>query len=150
MVISAFTGTTSPMTVNDVPSTAIDSSVVRQVENRKTTKEIGDVMSTEQYVRHYFKDIPIMIQIARCESTFRQLDSDGEIHRGRVNNADVGVMQINEFYHLDKSEKENYNIYTLEGNTAYARELYEDKGTQPWSSSKACWGKYVNNDLAVK
>lgn len=150
MVISAFTGTTSPMTVNDVPSTAIDSSVVRQVENRKTTKEIGDVMSTEQYVRHYFKDIPIMIQIARCESTFRQLDSDGEIHRGRVNNADVGVMQINEFYHLDKSEKENYNIYTLEGNTAYARELYEDKGTQPWASSKACWGKYVNNDLAVK
>lgn len=91
-----------------------------------------------------------MIQIARCESTFRQLDSDGEIHRGRVNNADVGVMQINEFYHLDMAEKENYNIYTIEGNTAYARELYEDKGTQPWISSKPCWGKYVNNDLAVK
>jgi hypothetical protein len=107
------------------------------------------MMGTEQYVRQYFSDVPIMIQIARCESTFRQLDADGSIHRGRVNKADVGVMQINEFYHLDTSVKQNYDIYTLEGNTAYARALYEREGTQPWSSSKPCWGKYENRDLAV-
>lgn len=106
-------------------------------------------MSTEQYVRQYFSDIPIMIQIARCESTFRQLDTDGDIHRGRVNSADVGVMQINEFYHQGKAEKEGLDIHTLPGNVAYARDLYERQGTQPWISSKACWGKYENKDLAV-
>ena len=111
------------------------------------------MMSTEKYVKQYFSDIPIMIAIARCESTFRQLDKDGEIHRGVVNNADVGVMQINEFYHLDTAQKKGIDIYTLQGNVAYARDLYEREGTDPWSSSKACWGKYQNNsnssDLAV-
>jgi hypothetical protein len=105
------------------------------------------MMSTEQYVRRYFKDLPIMVQIARCESQFRQLDDDGSIHRGKVNNLDVGVMQINEHYHLDTAEKNNYNIYTIEGNTSYARKLYEEKGTQPWSSSKACWGKYLTSEV---
>ena len=143
MVLSSITGVNTGLTANNVASNVPrveDSSykVVKQISNN----EIENMMSTEQYVRQYFSDIPIMIQIAKCESTFRQLNSDGEIYRGRVNNADVGVMQINEHYHLDTSEKENYNIYTIEGNTAYARDLYEREGTEPWISSKACWGKY--------
>ena len=153
MVISGLMGTTSPVTI-DQTLPQIDSSVVRQIENKKTTKEIENIMSTEQYVRQYFSDIPIMIEIARCESHFRQLDKDGEIHRGQVNPSDVGVMQINEHYHLDTSVREDYDIYTLEGNTAYARDLYERHGTQPWSSSKQCWSKSLinqneNNSLAL-
>ena len=151
MVISAITGNTVPITATT--TSTIDSTVVRQIEDRKTNKDVENLMGTESYVREYFKDIPIMIQIARCESTFRQLDRDGEIHRGRVNNEDVGVMQINEHYHLETSENKNYNIYTLEGNTAYARDLYERQGTKPWSSSKPCWGKYLhsneNKELAL-
>lgn len=145
MVLSTMAGTTTP-TVTALPKVENSTyKVVKEVSN----EDVANMMSTEQYVRNYFADIPIMIQIARCESTFRQLDEDGEIHRGRVNPADVGVMQINEHYHLDTAEKENYNIYTIEGNTAYARELYEKKGTQPWISSKPCWGKYENSNLAI-
>ncbi len=147
MVISSLTGSSTPITTAVVPQ--IDSSVVRQVENNKSVKEIDNVMSTEQYIKQYFRDIPIMVHIAQCESTFRQLDSDGEIHRGRVNTADVGVMQINEHYHLDKSVSENYDIYTLEGNAAYARELYQRQGTAPWNSSKPCWGKYQKQDTTL-
>ena len=147
MVISAITGATSSVTITE-PAT-VDSAVIRQIEDRKTPKEIESIMGTEQYVREYFSDIPIMIHIAECESSFRHLDKDGEIHRGVLNPADVGVMQINEFYHLDRSQSENYNIYTIEGNTSYARELYEREGTDPWNSSKACWGKYLNRDLAL-
>ncbi len=145
MVLSTLAGTSTPKVV-ELPKIE-DSSykIVKEISN----KEIESLMSTENYVREYFKDIPIMIQVARCESTFRHLDEDGEIHRGRVNNADVGVMQINEFYHLDQAEKKNYNIYTIEGNTAYARDLYERQGTQPWKSSKPCWGKYENVNLAI-
>lgn len=141
MVLSAISGTTTP-NVKVLPK--IDNSSYKVVKE-SSNKEIEDMMGTEKYVRQYFKDIPIMIQIARCESTFRQLDDDGEIHRGRVNDADVGVMQINEFYHLNTAIDKDYNIYTIEGNTAYARDLYERQGTQPWISSKPCWGKYVNN-----
>jgi len=92
-----------------------------------------------------------MIQIAKCESHFRQLDADGNVHRGAIDPEDVGVMQINEHFQGDTAAKENYDIYTLEGNTAYARKLYEDQGTQPWNSSKACWGRFdaQSQELAV-
>ncbi len=152
MVVSTMTGITGPKVPATLPSTEAsitESSVVKKI----TADEIDNIMSTEQFVRQYFKDVPIMIEIAKCESHFRQLDSDGEIHRGVVNNADVGVMQINELYHLNTAKRENLNIYTLEGNTAYARDLYERQGTDPWNSSRACWGKYVatgeNKDLAI-
>jgi len=136
MALSGLSGINSPVTVTEIPEQ--QPQLVREVSKR----DIEKLMSTEQYIRQYFSDIPIMIEIARCESTFRHLDSSGDVHRGRVNNADVGVMQINEYYHLETAEKENYNIYSIEGNTAYARRLYEKQGTQPWSSSKPCWGKY--------
>ncbi len=148
MVLSTFTGTTTP-NVKVLPKVENSSyKVVKEVSN----KEIEKMMSTEQYIRQYFKDIPIMIQIARCESTFRHLDEDGEIHRGRVNNADVGVMQINEYYHLETAEQKGLDIHTIEGNTAYARDLYERQGVQPWNSSRPCWGKYLNdgsNQIAI-
>lgn len=138
-----------PSQIPKVEANVTESSVVRQYNN----DDVATMMSTEQYVRQYFSDVPIMIQIAKCESHFRQLDTDGDIHRGIVNSADVGVMQINEFYHLDQSQKKNLNIYTVEGNTAYARDLYERQGTAPWNSSKACWGKYedstTSKNLAV-
>ncbi|KND49385.1 MAG: hypothetical protein AB198_02820 [Parcubacteria bacterium C7867-003] len=149
MVLSTFTGTTTTPNVNVLPKIENSSyKVVKEISN----KDIENMMSTEKYVRQYFKDIPIMIQIARCESTFRHLDDDGEIHRGRVNDADVGVMQINEFYHLETSEQKGIDIHTIEGNLAYARDLYERQGVQPWSSSKPCWGKYLidsSNQIAV-
>lgn len=143
MIVSSITGVTNPLTVTEAPK--VETAAIKEISK----KEVENIMSTEQYVKEYFSDIPIMIQIAKCESRFRQLDPDGSIHRGKVNSLDVGVMQINEHYHLDQSVKKDYDIYTIEGNTAYARDLYEREGTQPWISSKACWGKYENKDLAV-
>ena len=146
MVMSSVTGVQSPIQVADAPK--LENSGYEMVK-QSSPKEVENIMSTEEYVRKYFKDIPVMVQIARCESTFRQLDADGDIHRGVVNPEDVGVMQINEHYHLNKSLQGNYDIYTIEGNTAYARALYEQQGIQPWSASKACWGKYENKNLAL-
>lgn len=146
MAISAFAGIESPVVVTEVPK--LEQTVIREMAS-SNKKEVERMMSTEEYVKDYFADVPIMIQIARCESTFRHLGKDGEVHRGKVNNKDVGVMQINEYYHLDTSKKKDYDIYTIEGNTAYARDLYEREGTRPWNSSKPCWGKYENKDLAI-
>lgn len=108
----------------------------------------GNAQTTEEYVRSYFVDIPIMAQIAYCESRFRHVGSDGNLFRGEINNRDVGVMQVNEYYHLAQAVKLGYDIYTLDGNLAYAQWLYNKEGTVPWSSSSPCWEK--ENHIAMK
>jgi hypothetical protein len=96
----------------------------------------------EVYVREYFADVPVLAEIARCESTFRHHDArTGSILRGRVNGNDIGVMQINTTYHHDTARRLGYDIETIEGNLDYARYLYEREGTRPWNSSRACWHK---------
>ena len=122
----------------------------KTVENKDIEKSI----TVEEYVRNYFSDIPVMVEIAKCESRFRQHDHRGDILRGEVNNLDRGVMQINEYYHNEDSARLGYNILTIEVNTAYARYLFEKYGVQPWSSSAPCWKKTAAyseyNALAVR
>ena len=111
----------------------------------------------EEYVRNYFSDIPILVEVAKCESRFRQYNNEsGGVLRGEINSLDRGVMQINEYYHNEDSEKLGFNILTLEGNAAYARYLYEKYGVKPWNSSSKCWSKttayseYKTDELAMK
>jgi hypothetical protein len=96
---------------------------------------------TEAAVREYFKDIPVMIQVARCESQFRHILADGSVLHGVVDNADTGVMQINTRYHESAATAMGLNLFDLHDNMAYARHLYETQGTQPWNASSACWAK---------
>lgn len=144
MVFSTVAGVHTPVTITEAPTMEV------QVKNQALRKEnIEKKMSTEEYVRNHFADTPILAEIARCESQFRQFDKNGEVLRGVVNDRDVGVMQINEYYHLETAEKTNIDIYTLEGNLEYGRKLYEKFGTDPWNASKPCWGKNLEQ-LAVE
>jgi len=104
---------------------------------------VGD---TERAVREYFKDIPVMVQVARCESGFRQTFADGSVLRGTVDKADLGVMQINTRYHGERAVKLGLDLTSLEDNMAFARALYEEQGTRPWNASAPCW----NRSLAQK
>lgn len=97
--------------------------------------------NTEAIVRDYFKDIPVMIQVARCESHFRHTLADGTVLRGVVDSADTGVMQINKRYHAAKAASLGLNLDDIYDNMAYARHLYETQGVQPWSASSPCWGQ---------
>lgn len=119
--------------------TIIESAQVEQLEQVPTDRD------TEAIVRSYFRDIPIMIEIARCESTFRHTLSDGSVLQGRVDPADTGVMQINKRYHLKTATAMELDLHDIYHNMAYARYLYEEQGTQPWSASMPCWG----NSLAA-
>ena len=112
------------------------------VQEATTTADIStstSVMAMEAYLRKEFADTPILVDIARCESSFRQYDKAGNLVRGRVNNADVGVMQINEIYHDKTALKLGFDLHTLEGNILYAKHLYAEQGSQPWISSSKCW-----------
>ena len=95
----------------------------------------------ESKVRLFFADTPIMAEVIKCESRFRQFNADGTSFRGIVNNQDVGIAQVNEYYHAKRAKKLGYNIYTVEGNMAYAKLLYQEEGTDPWISSAPCWKK---------
>ena len=97
--------------------------------------------NTERIVRTYFKDVPVMIQIARCESTFRHTLEDGSVLKGVVDPADTGVMQINKRYHQRAATAMNLNLDDIYQNMAYARHLYETQGTRPWNASSPCWGQ---------
>lgn len=112
-------------------------------EVKKVTKAPSNNLNNgiETRVREYFADIPLMAEVSKCESRFRQFDSDGSVFRGKINDRDVGVMQINEYYHLERAKKLGFDLYSLEGNMAYARLLYKEQGAQPWVSSSPCWKK---------
>ncbi len=119
-----------------------DTSYGHIVTNVDTVEEVTmTAQDTEAIVREYFSDIPVMIQVARCESTFRHTLADGSVLRGKVDGRDTGVMQINTFYHGTAAEKLGLDLEVLEDNMAYARNLYERQGTQPWSASSPCWGR---------
>ena len=101
-------------------------------------------LTTEQIVTEYFKDDPILVKVAFCESTLTHYKEDGTVLRGKVDNRDVGVMQINTYYHGDTADRMGLDLLTLEGNLAYAKNLYDRQGLQPWSASSKCWSKHMH------
>ncbi len=126
--------------VTESPATEVTVATVNKTSGVPSATPLVDG-STEATVRSYFADIPIMIQIARCESTFQHTLADGSILRGRVDGADTGVMQINKRYHQKAATAMGLNLDDIYGNMAYARHLYETQGTRPWNASAPCWAK---------
>jgi hypothetical protein len=106
------------------------------------------VKTTEEIIAEHLKDMPILKKVALCESRSRQFNEDGSVLRGEYNPQDVGIMQINEKYHLDTANKLGYNIYTLEGNIDYAKYLYRTQGLKPWTYSSHCWD--ASNTFALR
>lgn len=92
----------------------------------------------EQKVRTYFANDPIMAEIARCESSFRQFDASGKPLDGGSGSM-IGLFQIHSTVHESAAKSMGLNIYTVEGNMAYAKYLYKKEGTDPWLDSKSCW-----------
>jgi len=147
LLTSAFWPATTSAQDKAVSTTTVATTSVPAITIVTPTRPL---VSIESYVREYYKDEPILAEIARCESTFRQYDSNGDILKGKVNSDDVGVMQINRFYHGDKAEALGYDIYSIDGNLAFGRWLYGKYGASPWSASSQCWTKTLPKTVAMK
>ncbi|MEK7390760.1 MAG: hypothetical protein AAB635_01325 [Patescibacteria group bacterium] len=144
MLLTGISGNSAAIPIPEI----VDSNpILVTSENRKeeSTNEID--VDVEARVREYFSDMPILAEVARCESHFTQTGKNGKIMRGIRNPSDVGVMQINERYHTKESKKLNIDIYTLDGNLAYARYLYEKQGARPWMASSGCWAQLVLSNV---
>ncbi len=107
--------------------------------NTQNSKEIKKPITLEIYVKEYFVENPILAEIARCESNFRQLGDNGLVLRGRVNKSDLGLMQVNEYYHGMRASELGFDLESVDGNLAYAKYLYDKEGTRPWNASSKCW-----------
>ncbi len=84
---------------------------------------------------------PIMDRIAKCESDNSQTKNGQTlIHINSNGTYDQGRFQINSIHNAEAS-KLGFNLATEEGNTAYAKWLYANKGTGDWASSQGCWKK---------
>ncbi len=127
--------------INKISTTTSVEAAYSTTTDKVIPTRISSSKDVEKYVRAQYIDDPILVDIARCESTFRQYGSNGGLMRGKVNSADVGVMQINEKYHADKAIELGLDIYTVEGNVAFAKYLYTKYGAEPWKSSSKCWAQ---------
>ena len=85
---------------------------------------------------------PALFKVGACESdllkkTPKQFDKNGKVIIGVT--GDVGMLQIAPQFHLKNAKAQNIDIYTAEGNIAYANYLYKRDGLAPWSASRKCW-----------
>lgn len=103
------------------------------------TKNVHNRTEVEALVRANFSDTPIMISIARCETTFRQFADSGNVFRGGDDNNMIGIFQINGNLHRSIALSRGYNIDEIAGNIGYAKYLYSKQGTSPWLASFPCW-----------
>lgn len=94
--------------------------------------------------RKTYKDFKILSTICTVESVgFNHYDSDGNVLKGKINSKDIGICQINEFYHLENAKQLNIDIYEPEGNIEYAIYLYTQNGTKDWNWSRKYWSSML-------
>ena len=84
----------------------------------------------------------VMSRISHCESGGSQLNKQGQvIIKSNTNGTvDVGMYQINSVHNAEAT-KLGYDLTKKADNEAYAMYLYENKGTEDWSSSSKCWNR---------
>jgi hypothetical protein len=95
-------------------------------------------------INFFFPDTPVMVEVARCESGLRHTTTSGSVLRGGLGGNMVGVFQLYDKYHREAARTLGYDIDSMLGNIAYARELYRAQGLTPWNSSRSCWGGVVS------
>ena len=102
---------------------------------------VSETSSADQPAIEAQAPVPEILQkIGECESRTGHYDSDGNVVIGKQNKYDTGKYQINTLYWTELAEKLGIDLFTEEGNEAMALVLYERYGTDPWNSSKKCWG----------
>lgn len=111
---------------------------------------ITNPLEVEKKVRAFFSDVPVMAEIAKCESGFRQFTDSGNPLRGGYGAGMIGVFQFYESIHIGAAAALGFNLSTLDGNLGYARHLYKMEGTNPWNSSQGCWQNAVKSKTTAK
>jgi hypothetical protein len=104
------------------------------------TKEVIKEIMVNQEVNY-----PVLDRIAKCESGNSHYDKNGQVLvRGNTNgrsSVDIGVFQVNAMYHGAKATEMGLDLTKEADNRAYAKFLYQTRGTVDWKASESCWNK---------
>jgi hypothetical protein len=98
----------------------------------------------KEAVMEAFPDDTLMWAIASCESDYMQYRPKGDdsvVVRNPKSSA-VGIFQIMESLHFEDAHLQGMDIFTPEGNIAYAKVLREKNGYRDWEAdevSRRCW-----------
>lgn len=115
-------------------------------------------VKAEEYTREYYESDPLryirfrgqelgyddytisdFIKIARCESGFNLDPNAININNDKHKSMDVGIFQINTYWHRDRvTVKEMLDPVK---NIDFAYQLLSEQGFNPWNSSKNKWSK---------
>lgn len=109
---------------------------------------VHDRAAVMKAVQKEFADVPAMVEIARCESKFRQFTDSGNVFYGGYGHQMIGVYQVYGSVHQGIATTLGYDLESLEGNIGYARYLFETQGLTPWNSSRACWEATLDSNVA--
>lgn len=112
---------------------------------------VADPVAANKIARKLLKNAPLAIQeIVTCESGGKHYnEKTGYVLQGEITPGDVGFSQINTLVHAADAMRDGFNPYSIYGNIGFAIKLYIEKGTQPWNSSKKCWGPKVPLELRL-
>lgn len=99
---------------------------------------------SEAFLRSYFWDIPEMVEVASCESTFRNIQSELVDRDGKPEES-FGFFQIHGPTWHEVAMAHGLPHYQTDAmqNALMARHMYEIEGLHPWRHSKDCWGPKV-------
>ena len=77
--------------------------------------------------------------IIGCESEWSP-DAIGYNRRkdGSVWSKDIGLMQINNYFHEEEAARMGLDIYKTNDNLEYGFYLFSKRGAKPWAASKSC------------
>lgn len=96
----------------------------------------------EAIKRVFGDDSDAMYQVALCESGASQFTASGSVVRN-PKTPDVGAFQVNVEYHGEAAKRLGLDLYSVDGNVAYAKVLFDRNGLRDWSASKHCWSDKI-------
>lgn len=109
----------------------------------RVTTEPVKVFADKEVIVEVKSKSPVMERIAKCESGGHHIEkATGQVvMRSNTNKSvDVGKYQINSVW-FKKATELGLDITKEKDNEEFAYWLYENRGTNDWYSSKACWSK---------
>jgi len=94
----------------------------------------------------YGYDPKLAIAIMKCEGEAYKTKGNNKNYDKQGNHwsTDIGLFQINNYYHDAAAKKLGIDIYTDQGNIVYAMYLMQHQGTKPWNASRQCWTKMIS------
>jgi len=107
------------------------------------TLELAEVQPIRQETIDPWVGYEELKTICTCESGLIH-EVNGKVVRGQINSEDIGICQINRFYHGKRATSLGLDLMIKEDNIAFAKLLFNEQGSRPWNWSRSCWEKSVN------